>query len=78
MERAPWFLDPEILMFGQVAGIAIFLVALTVTVLRRRLRTVDAKHSKFHLSKRKVDATRAEFRFPGAPTSSAGGSRPGC
>ena len=64
MERAPWLLDPEMLMFGQVAGIAAFLVALTVTVLGRRLRTVDAKHSKFHLSKRTVDAKRAEFRIP--------------
>lgn len=42
MERAAWFLDPEVLMFGQAAGVAVFLVALTFTVLRRRLRYLAA------------------------------------
>lgn len=37
MGRAPWFLDPEVLIFGQVAGIAVFVMALIFTVLRRRL-----------------------------------------
>jgi len=37
MDRGPWFLDPEVLVFGQVAGIAVFVMALIVTVVRRRL-----------------------------------------
>jgi hypothetical protein len=37
MERAPWFLDPEVLIFGQVAGVAVFVIALAVTLVRRRL-----------------------------------------
>ena len=31
MERATWFLDPEVLVFGQVAGVAVFCIALLIT-----------------------------------------------
>ena len=37
MERAPWFVVPEVLLLGQVAGVAVFLVALVFTLTQRRL-----------------------------------------
>jgi len=49
MERASWLLDPEVLMAGQVAGVAIFVFAVVVTVgrcwLSRRLQVVPADRS---------------------------------
>ena len=49
MERVPWFFDPEVLVLTQVAGMAVFLMALIVTVLRRRLvpATTDGKVASF-------------------------------
>jgi hypothetical protein len=35
MERAPWFIDPEVLIFGQVLGVTVFVVAVGVTLFRR-------------------------------------------
>lgn len=46
MERAPWFLDAQLLMFGQVAGLGVFFVALIFMVARRRLAPV-APREKF-------------------------------
>lgn len=92
MERAPWFLDPEVLIFSQVAGVAVFLFALAITVLRRQfapvaiggkiaeLRDLRVKESSQHLyeSADRHMATLGE-KFPGfAATDSAGGSLPGC
>jgi hypothetical protein len=37
MDRGPWFLDPEVLAFCQVAGLAVFVMALILTIVRRRL-----------------------------------------
>jgi len=49
MERAAWLLDPEVLMAGQVAGVAIFVFAVFVTLGRgwlwRRLQVVPADRS---------------------------------
>ena len=42
MARAPWFLDPEVLMFGQVAGVAAFLVALIFTVVATHARNRES------------------------------------
>ena len=49
MDRAPWFFDPEVLAFTQAAGIAVFVMALIVTVLRRRLvpASIDRKVAPF-------------------------------
>jgi len=44
MDRGPWFLDPEVLVFGQVAGVAVFVMALIVTVVRRRLKLQSHRH----------------------------------
>ena len=49
MERASWLLDPEVLIAGQVAGVAIFVFAVVLTLgrgwLRRRLQVVPADRS---------------------------------
>ena len=37
MDRGPWFLDPEVLVFGQVAGVTVFVMALIFTMVRRCL-----------------------------------------
>ena len=37
MDRAPWFLDPEVLIFAQATGVFVFLVVMLVTFGRRRL-----------------------------------------
>ena len=42
MVRAPWFLAPEVLMFGQVAGVVAFLVALILTVVATRARNRES------------------------------------